>query len=95
MLSNLQTITPQIKTICQKHHIRHAAVFGSFACGEQTEESDVDLLVENENPFTLHSYFQLKWELEGHLWRKIDLATWNTLKWFIREEVEKEKVVLF
>jgi predicted nucleotidyltransferase len=42
-----------IVPILQAHGIRRAAVFGSVARGEETSESDVDLLIELPRPIGL------------------------------------------
>ena len=48
-----------------KFHIKKIGVFGSFARGEQTIDSDVDILVEfKENQETFDNYMDLKFYLE-------------------------------
>ena len=46
MLS-IDTIKERIAPICKKYPIRKAYLFGSYARGEATENSDVDLLVDS------------------------------------------------
>lgn len=55
-------------------------VFGSYARGEQTEESDVDLLVTYSKTPGLFKFVELAQYLEGEIGVRIDLATPPMLK---------------
>jgi predicted nucleotidyltransferase len=72
--------------------VRHLALFGSFARGDATEESDVDLLVEFEGEATFDGYFQLKELLEAILPYPIDLVTRKAIKPRIYEAMKREIV---
>jgi predicted nucleotidyltransferase len=63
----------------RQHGVRRAGVFGSFARGEQTSESDVDLLIEPDTGATLFTLARLEIELEELLGRPVDLITFNAL----------------
>jgi predicted nucleotidyltransferase len=54
--------------------VKRLAIFGSFARGDQTPQSDVDILVELERPLGL-AFFDLHEEIEKLLALKVDLAT--------------------
>jgi Predicted nucleotidyltransferases len=72
----------RIKTILKEHkeEIREnygvviVGVFGSVARSEESLDSDVDILVNIENPFGL-KFFELWDYLEAILERKVDLLT--------------------
>ena len=53
-----------------------AAVFGILAKGEESRESDVDILVEFETRKSLLDLAGLKIELEENLGRKVDVLTY-------------------
>lgn len=57
-----------------RHMMTVDGVFGSFARGEQTEESDVDLLVSFERLPALWTFYGLADELETHLGRRVHLV---------------------
>lgn len=40
-----QEVEVAIKTLLKKYHADHAILFGSYARGEETEESDIDVIV--------------------------------------------------
>jgi uncharacterized protein len=60
--------------------IRTLALFGSVARGEASQESDIDLLVEMEPPFTFDRYIRAKFFLEDLLGYPVDLVMLETLK---------------
>jgi predicted nucleotidyltransferase len=55
------------------------ALFGSFAHGTQTEQSDIDLLVESSQSLGF-KFFELSDYLESGLGRKIDLITFRQME---------------
>jgi predicted nucleotidyltransferase len=60
---------------------------GSYARGEATEESDIDVIVEIQSDNKFRSFFNLLYFLEDALHRKIDLATESSLKPLVRERI--------
>jgi hypothetical protein len=62
----------------ERHGVRDLAIFGSYARGEQTGTSDVDLLVRLERPIGL-KFFELWDYLEEILGLKVDLLTSGAL----------------
>jgi len=69
-------------------------VFGSFAVGEQRLDSDVDLLVETDDPGGLR-WVRAAIEIEGWLGRPVDLVRPDLLKARIRPRVEQEVIVVW
>ena len=82
-----------------KPYVKWVAVFGSFAHGEDTPDSDIDLLValkpSGERPALGLNWFGLWAEIEQRLGRKVDLVTEDALSPYIRPYVEREKVILY
>jgi uncharacterized protein len=66
--------------ILRQHAVRRAGVFGSFSRGEQTQESDVDLVIEPPPDATLFTLARLGMVLEEILGRRVDLITFNALE---------------
>ena len=77
--------------LAEKFHVQEIGIFGSYGRGEETEGSDVDLLVEFSGPVGL-KFFDLKEYLEDILCMKVDLATEGGLRKEYREEVLSEVV---
>ncbi len=68
-------------------------LFGSYARGEQTSESDIDLLVEFSEPVGFE-FIDLKDELENIFRKNVDLGTPKSIKAFVRDRILKEAVAL-
>ncbi|MBI5100380.1 MAG: nucleotidyltransferase domain-containing protein [Nitrospirae bacterium] len=66
-------------------------IFGSFARGEQSVTSDIDMVVEMEQSRkNIHSFLKLKRFLEKEMSRDIDLGFEHSLKAAIKEKVKKQ-----
>lgn len=66
-------------TLTKKYPIKSLAIFGSFARNEQTQDSDLDILVDfNENIGI--QFIDLAEEIEKQLGLKIDLVSRNGVK---------------
>jgi predicted nucleotidyltransferase len=78
-----------------RYHLERIGVFGSFVYGEQTPDSDVDLLVE----FTLEpsgfAYFEPIAFAEDVLGRKVDLVEPPLLRERLRDRVLKDTVYVW
>lgn len=68
-------------------------LFGSYARGEQTGESDIDILVELKAPLGL-KFFSLEKFLEKLFGKKVDLGTPNSLKPSIKKQILSEAIKL-
>lgn len=62
------------KELQQKFHVARVSIFGSYARGDSTESSDVDLLVEMDRPVGWE-IVDLKEYLQDLLGLKVDLVT--------------------
>ena len=63
----------------ERYKVREIGIFGSFVRGEQSEVSDVDILVEFERPIGL-KFFELADYMEEILGVKVDLLTEKAVK---------------
>lgn len=59
--------------------VKRIGVFGSCAKGEQKEDSDVDLVVEFENP-SFDNFMDLAFYLEALFGRSVDILTPEGIK---------------
>ncbi len=78
-----------------KSDIERVFVFGSFARGEETQESDIDLLVDTTQTISLIKFIKYKLELEDNLHRKVDMVTRDGISPYILPIIEKEKVLIY
>ncbi|MBM4044967.1 MAG: nucleotidyltransferase family protein [Planctomycetes bacterium] len=75
----------------ERFGVREIGVFGSYARGEESEGSDVDILVAFDEPVGWE-FIDLKEFLERILGRPVDLGTTAALKPQLRETVLREVV---
>jgi len=71
--------------------VKRIGVFGSYARGDAGLDSDVDIIVELEEP-TFDHYMDLKFRLEKVLGRPVDLVMAETVKPRIRPIIEREVI---
>ncbi len=74
----LQILRDELPRLREQYGVEKIAVYGSFADGSPTAQSDVDLLVQLMKPLGLE-FIRLTYDLEELLGRKVDLATFDTL----------------
>jgi predicted nucleotidyltransferase len=79
----LQKIKP---VLAEKFHVSEIGYFGSYAQGQQNDNSDLDLVVEFSQPVGW-SFFTLERFLEQALGLRIDLVTKSALKLRIKESI--------
>jgi len=61
--------------------VRRIGVFGSFARGDEHEESDIDILIEfEEGGRSFDTYMDLKFFLEDLFGRRVDLVDRDAIK---------------
>ena len=74
-----------------------AWLFGSYARGEETPESDVDILVEfdHSTPIGLFAYARMWRELQERLGLAVDLVEEGTLKPFAVESANRDKKLVY
>lgn len=73
-----------------------AWLFGSFSRGEETQDSDVDIIVslDKSKPIGL-KFFGMWSDLEELLGRKVDLVSEGTLLPFAKESAERDKFLVY
>lgn len=92
---SLQAIKKKAVPILKRHDVKRASIFGSFARGTAKSRSDVDFLIEYKGKDkSLFDLVDLKWDLEASLGRKVDLITYNSIYWRIRDRILEEQIVI-
>ena len=76
--------------------VQKAWLFGSFSRGEETKDSDVDIMVslDKSKPIGL-KFFGMWSDLEELLGRKVDLVSEGTLLPFAQDSVERDKILVY
>jgi uncharacterized protein len=89
--SGLDNIKPKIIEILKKNKIKKAGIFGSYARGEETKKSDIDILIE-PTPHMGFEFFGLKVDLEEKLKKKVDLVTYNSINKYLKDNILKDEI---
>ncbi|MBO7660331.1 MAG: nucleotidyltransferase domain-containing protein [Bacteroidaceae bacterium] len=89
-----QTIADYFKT----QPVLKAWLFGSFARGEETPQSDVDILIvpdRSGKPFTLFTLGGMYMDLKELLGREIDLVEEGSLRPYAAESANRDKKLIY
>lgn len=70
----------------KEYSVKEIGLFGSFLDNSNTENSDIDILVDFEKPIGW-KFFTLELYLQNIFGRKIDLVTKNALKEQIKDQI--------
>jgi len=93
MKNKIQQILQEHKNyLMEKFGVSEIALFGSYARGEESKESDVDILVDFKEGYkNFDNYMELKFYLEEILGKEVDLVIKSAIKprikTFILEEI--------
>ncbi len=90
--NKISGVKNKIYPVLLNYGVAKAGIFGSFARGEDKKNSDIDILVEFRGEKSLLDLAGLKLELEKVLCRNVDVLTYNSLHYLIRDKILKEKV---
>lgn len=88
----LHTHREEIRSIVEKYHASNARVFGSVLRGDDTDDSDLDLLVDPLPGATLFDMGGLQVDLEEMLGISVDVLTPGDLPAKFRNSVLQEAV---
>jgi len=87
----LQALKPTLK---KRFKVETIDIFGSYARKEQTEKSDLDILVTYSEVVSLFTIYDLKQYLKRKLRVKVDVVSKEYLNKYIRDQVLKEAVAV-
>lgn len=90
----LQLHKKEIRFIVEQHHAKNVRVFGSVLHGDDTEDSDLDLLVDVTECTTLLDIAKIQNELQKLLHISVDVLTPKGLPEKFRAKVLKEAIFL-
>ncbi len=88
----LQTYRKQIRSIVREHRANNVRVFGSVIRGEDTDTSDLDLLIDPTSETSLMDIGAIRYKLKALLGVDVDVLTPNALPDSFREQILRESV---
>jgi len=84
-----------ITPIAEKYEISKVYLFGSFARGDYTGESDIDIRIDKGNMKGMFALCGFYSEVSQALERKVDVLTTGSLSEAFLEDIKKDEVLLY
>jgi uncharacterized protein len=96
LAETVKTVRQHKDELCGRH-VAHLWIFGSIARGEERDNSDIDIVVELDPKakVSLTSFARLQLDLSDLLGRRVDLATWKSLREHVVDDVKRDAVMVF
>lgn len=90
-------ISTAASRVLAQYDVSEAYLFGSFARGEQTPNSDIDLRLVCGNVMTFGTLYELSHELERELGRKVEIVTNppEHMRPAFRKSIKQEEIRLY
>lgn len=76
----------------EKYHVESLEIFGSYARGEQSQSSDLDLLITFSQPYSLWELLDVKEFLSKKLHLTVDLVPKDSIKAMLKEQIIQEAI---
>lgn len=97
MLDDILMSLKSNEAALKRRGVIHASVFGSFARGEQKNDSDIDILIDLDEgqKISIFDYAEIKDMISAMVDGRADIVTRGGLKQGLRERVEKEAIDAF
>ncbi len=89
----IQVLKEHRKELRKTYKVKRLKVFGSYARNEQTEKSDLDLMVSFEETPTLLEFIDLKEYLEDITGIKVDLVTEESISPYVKPYIKEIEVL--
>jgi len=88
----INQIKQKIVPVLKEEGVMKSSLFGSYVRGEQTDNSDIDILIDYPKNKSLFDFVHLKNRLEDVLQRKVDLVEYDTIKPQLKQYILPEQV---
>ncbi len=90
-------LIPKLRKYFSTQPVTRVWLFGSYSRGEESEKSDVDILLEfdSEEKITLFTLGGMHSALTSLLHRSVDLVEKDTLMPFALQSVEHDKILIY
>ena len=90
--TNLNHIKRKTLPILKEAGVTRSALFGSYARGENKNESDIDILIDLPQDKSLFDFVDLKLKLQEALGRNVDLVEYISIKPQLKNSILKDQL---
>lgn len=90
-----EEIFNRIVRMLKKEGVKKIGVFGSYVRGEESPDSDIDVLVEFSDRKSLLDIIGIEQELSDTLDIKVDLLTEKSISPYLIDRIKREMVVIY
>lgn len=95
MLYTIDELKIIIGDIAKQYGVKKVALFGSYSNGEETPDSDVDLLIDKGEIKGLFMFNSFVNSLQERLNKDVDVITYNSLNRSLIRDNVKNEVILY
>ena len=92
---NVNEIKDSIEPIAKMYGVKKVYLFGSYAKQCQTEDSDIDLLIEKGMPMSLLKLSGMRQAVEEALGVSVDLLTVSGMGEDFKKEIEGTEILIY
>jgi predicted nucleotidyltransferase len=84
-----------VSEVAKEYGVEKVSLFGSYARGDQDENSDIDLVIKKGKIKGFFQFFGFKHKLEERLGKHVDILTCNSLEQSLIKDALLDEVVLY
>ena len=95
--AEVRNMIPRMQRFFATQPVNRAYLFGSCSRGEETKDSDIDIMIDldKSQPIGLFQYVNMKLDLQDLLKRPIDLVETDELLPFAQESAQHDKMLIY
>lgn len=87
MKADIDEIKQKVVPILKEAGVTRSSLFGSYVRGDNTDNIDIDMLIEVPRGTTLFDIVELQMKLEEKLQKKVDLVTYRSIHPRLRDSI--------
>jgi len=88
----IEAIKKRKKVLQEKYNVKEIGIFGSYVRGEQTEKSDVDILVDFYELPDVFDLLKLERSLRGILKCRVDVVRKQAIRKELKDQILSEAI---
>lgn len=91
----IEEIKEKVISIATNYNLKSITLFGSYARGEATKDSDIDLLVDFFQPIDLFTLAEIKQAFENVLEKNVDILIYKNITPELMWNIMDDEVLMY